>query len=338
VGATEYSGIWRGREAGDNFWRVGGRWFGHVAPPLADVAWAVCPRYPSISWDTQCARAKEIPSTDLAAAEKMAVDWAHSVGVTGEGATALDQLRALPPEKVMEGVSAKETLAALAAGAPPPGMAMSIIDGKFLTERPEAALAAGRMAAVPTMIGANDRDLGVGVANTKDELFIRFGEHAAEARRLYDPRGDQTLDELKQQVFADGLMIEPPRHFANEMARVGNPVWLYRFAYVSEAQRGQLMGTVHGFEIPFTLDIPAAIVGDKVTPTDKVMGDVASGYWAQFGKTGDPNGEGRPAWPRYDPALDSIIHFTNSGVIVGTDPLKPRLDLWQKVSSRAANN
>jgi hypothetical protein len=27
---------------------------------------------------------------------------------------------------------------------------------------------------------------------------------------------------------------------------------------------------VHGFEIPFTLDIPAAIVGDKVTPTDKI--------------------------------------------------------------------
>jgi para-nitrobenzyl esterase len=68
---------------------------------------------------TPGARAKEIPSTDLAVAEKMAVDWAHSVGVTGEGATALDQLRALPPEKVMEGVSAKETLAALAARAPP---------------------------------------------------------------------------------------------------------------------------------------------------------------------------------------------------------------------------
>jgi para-nitrobenzyl esterase len=92
------------------------------------------------------------------------------------------------------------------------------------------------------MIGANDRDLGLGVANTKDELFIRFGEHAAEARKLYDPRGDQTLEELKQQVFADGMMVEPVRHFANEMARVGNPVWLYRFAYVSEAQRGQLRG------------------------------------------------------------------------------------------------
>ena len=44
-------------------------------------------------------RAKVIPSTDLAGAEKMAEDWARSAGVTGEGATALKQLRALPHRK-----------------------------------------------------------------------------------------------------------------------------------------------------------------------------------------------------------------------------------------------
>jgi hypothetical protein len=32
-----------------------------------------------------------------------------------------------------------------------------------------------------------------------------------------------------------------------------------------------------------------------------------------------------------NPAGDRIIHFTNLGVIVCTDPLKPRLDLWQLV-------
>jgi para-nitrobenzyl esterase len=120
------------------------------------------------------------------------------------------------------------------------------------------------------------------------------------------------------------------------MARAGQPVWLYRFAYVSEAQRGTNMGTLHGFEIPFVMNIPAGIVGpDKVTPTDKAMADLASAYWVQFGLTGDPNGGGRPSWPRYDPAVDRIIHFTNVGVVVGTDPLKSRLDLWQRAFERA---
>lgn len=279
---------------------------------------------------TPGARAKVIPSTDLAAAEKMALDWSLSVGATGEGSAALAQLRELPAAKLTEGASGAETLAAMSAGSQPPGMAMSIIDGRFLVERPEAALAAGRQAMVPVMAGANDRDLSIGSAQNKDELFAQFGSNSAEARRLYDPRGDQTLEELKQQVFADRTLVEPTRHFANEMTRAGQPVWLYRFAYVSESQRGILMGCLHAMEIPFTFDIPAALVGEQVTPTDKLMGDLASAYWVQFGKTGDPNGGGRPAWPRHDPAVDRLIHFTNSGVIIGTDPLKARIDVWQR--------
>lgn len=161
-----------------------------------------------------------------------------------------------------------------------------------------------------------------------------FGPDAQAARKRYDPRGDQSLDALKQQVFADRTLVEPARHFANEMARAGQPVWLYRFAYVSPAQRAQNMGTLHGFEIPFTMNLPSALVKDKVTPTDKAMADLASGYWVSFGLKGDPNGGGRPEWPRYDPAVDRIFHFTNSGPIVGTDPLKARLDLWQQVWNR----
>jgi para-nitrobenzyl esterase len=45
---------------------------------------------------TPGARAKEIPTTDLSVAERMAVEWARSVGVAGDGAAALEQLRALP--------------------------------------------------------------------------------------------------------------------------------------------------------------------------------------------------------------------------------------------------
>lgn len=269
-------------------------------------------------------RAQIFPPSDLATAEAFATNWARAVGVSGEGAEALQQLRALPAQKLLE--SGPESLK-------PPGRGLAIIDGRFLPERPDTLVAAGRQAtSVPTIIGANDRDLAIGTANTKEDLFAQFGADAAEARRLYDPLGNQTLDELRQQVFADRLFLEPARHLANELARSGQPVWLYRFAYVPRAQRGQRMGTLHSFEIPLVMNVPAVLVGaDRVTPTDEVMADIVSGYWVQFGLTGDPNGGDRPTWPRHDPAVDRIMHFTNSGVIVGTDPLKPRLDLWQRV-------
>ncbi|KKD37994.1 carboxylesterase [Limnoraphis robusta CS-951] len=298
------------------------------------------------------ARAKAVvPSTDLADAERMAVEWASSLGITGEGADALRALRSLPVETIIEGVSAYETLAALSAGAPPAGMAMSIIDGQFLVDSPEAVLANRQQAMVPTIVGATDRDLAMGIANSKEELFAQFGPDADQARQLYDPRGYQTLEELKQQVFADKLLVEPARHFANEMARAGQPVWSYRYAYVFEGLRNLQtaetieqslgLGSKHTLEIPFTNNatemLEAGFMGSpkiKVTPTDRMMADLTSGYWVQFAKTGNPNGEGRPTWPQHDPAADRIMHFTNSGVIVGTDPLKQRLDLWEAVWER----
>jgi para-nitrobenzyl esterase len=280
-------------------------------------------------------RARAIPASDLATAERIALDWSRSVGVTGDGLDALRQLRALPAEKVIEGASAPETLKALAAGTTPPGMAMSIIDGRFLTETPEAAFAGRRQALVPIIIGANDRDLPAGSARSKDELYAQFGGNAAEARRLYDPLDNQPLEELVQQVHADRTFVEPVRHLANEVARLGQPVWLYRFAYVAQALRGVNIGARHGFEIPFTINAPAALVGpEQVTATDQAMADLTSAYWVQFATTGDPNGIGRPFWPKHDPAIDRIIHFTNSGIIIGTDPLKARLDLWERTFSR----
>ena len=84
-------------------------------------------------------------------------------------------------------------------------------------------------------------------------------------------------------------------------------------------------------EIPYTFNVPAAIVGDKVTTAGKAIGAISSAYWVEFAKTGDPDGSGRPLWPRHDPASDPVINFTNMGVVVEPDPLQERLDLWQKV-------
>jgi para-nitrobenzyl esterase len=118
------------------------------------------------------------------------------------------------------------------------------------------------------------------------------------------------------------------------MSRTGQTVWLYRFAYVSQAQRGQSLGALHGYEIPFALNVPALGGRSKATPTDMATADLISAYWVSFGLTTDPNGGARPMWPRHDRMVDRLIHFTNSGVIVGTDPLKARLDLWERVWSR----
>lgn len=278
------------------------------------------------------ARAQSLPLSSLKQAEKAALDFADSLGITGTDSGALAALRALPAEKLTEGASAPEALAGMSTSKPVIGISGPILDGRFLLETPEAAFAAGRQAPVPVIVGANSRDLGIGQAATKDDLFQIFGKAAAEARALYDPGNRETLEELRQQLFADKTLVEPSRHLADEMIRAGQPTWWYRFSYVAEALRDdpKWKGTPHGFEIPYMFDIPAALVKDKVTPADWAMAALASGYWVDFARKGDPNGGSRPYWPIYDPNTDKLINFTNDGAIVGPDPLKPRLDLWQR--------
>ena len=281
------------------------------------------------------ARQAVLPLTFFNEAEQRAIAYARSLGIEGDDARALTALRALPPEKLVDGASATEVLAGLANGKPVAGISGAILDGWFLTRSPEAAFAARPREMVPVMVGANDRDLGIGTAETKDDLFALFGEHAGEARALYDPAGNAQLDELRQQVLADRTLVEPSRHLANEMARLGLPTWWYRFSYVAESLRDKWQGAPHGFEIPYAFNIPAAHVGDKVTDADKAMGVLASAYWVAFARTGNPNGDGRPEWPRHDPASNKVINFTNNGVVVGPDPLKARLDVWKKVLGKA---
>jgi len=281
------------------------------------------------------ARAKVGGLTEIADAEALAVNYARSMGITGDGPAALKALRELPADKLSEGATAQEQIEALSTEKPLNGFAGSIRDGKLVLEAPELALASAHQAMVPVIIGANERDLGLGVANSKDELFAVFGANAAQARKVYDPAGDQPLDELKQQVFADKAMPEPARHFADAMARAGQPAWLYRFSFVADAHRGELKGATHAYEIPYVFDIPAALVGDKVTDADRAMADVTSAYWVSFVKTGDPNGGGRLQWPRHEPAVDRLINFTKTGVLVEPDPIKPRLDLWQTLWTNA---
>ena len=203
----------------------------------------------------------------------MAVAYARYVGVNRDGAEALAALRALPAETLIEGASGEAVIPSLGNGQPVVGVAGSILDGKFLTETPESAFKAGRQAMVPIIVGANSRELHVGEAATKDDLFALFGAHADAARALYDPDGRETLAELKQQVLADRTLVEPSRHLADLAAASGQPAWFYRFSYVAELLRGQpgWEGTPHGLEIPYVFNIPAALVGEHVTEADKAM-------------------------------------------------------------------
>jgi para-nitrobenzyl esterase len=51
-----------------------------------------------------------------------------------------------------------------------------------------------------------------------------------------------------------------------------------------------------------------------------------SAYWVAFAKTGNPNGAGRPEWPRASANEGRVFEFTNSGPRVVASPNVAGLD------------
>jgi len=67
---------------------------------------------------------------------------------------------------------------------------------------------------------------------------------------------------------------------------------------------------------------------------DAALAETISAYWVAFAKTGDPNGEGRPHWPRYG-ADDRLINFTNDGPVAEKTPDAAVLDFIRSVADAA---
>ena len=271
--------------------------------------------------------AKRIPE-----AEKVGVALAEKNGIKGDGPEALAALRRLPAGALVDGLNMASMgpAAATYVGGP-------IMDGQIVTETPDQAYRAGHQAKVPVMIGANSMDIGFSFARSMDEVLAPFGADKDKARAAYDPDNTGDARAVGSRVAMDQLMIEPARLTAQLIAKQGLKSYEYRFSYVATSMRSQWPGAPHATEIPFVFDTVAAKYGKDLTADDEATARAANAYWANFARTGDPNGPGLPNWPAYQAGADQIMDFTPTGPQAKADPLKARLDLTAAVGDRAKN-
>jgi len=93
----------------------------------------------------------------------------------------------------------------------------------------------------------------------------------------------------------------------------GPPVWRYLYAhrYENDATLNQVRA-FHGSLVPFVFgNLQFVLGGTPYTPsaTEITFAGQMMGYWSRFAKTGDPNGTGATAWPRYDVASDALLQL-----------------------------
>ena len=84
------------------------------------------------------------------------------------------------------------------------------------------------------------------------------------------------------------------------------PVWRYLYTHaLDDPFLGQLRAS-HFLEEPL-LWADADGFGIQFTPAEEQLSDQMIGYWTNFAKTGNPNGDDLPLWPPYDATTENTI-------------------------------
>jgi para-nitrobenzyl esterase len=263
-----------------------------------------------------------------ASAESVGLAFAHAMGIDGTGKEALDALRQLPAEKVLGNLNM--------ATMNQPGYAGPMIDGQIVLADPQSVYLSGSGWHVPLMIGTNSMDIGFGFAPTKEALFAPFGANREKAMAAYDPTGKGDLRAVQYMVSMDRFMVEPARFVATVFASESEPAYLYRFSYVAQSMRSKWPGAPHATEIPYVFDTVKEKYGDALAAEDENTARAMLDYWVAFAKTGDPSIGNTPAWPRFAPATNMVMDFTEKGPVAETDPWKDRMDVTAAYVSSSA--
>ena len=266
-------------------------------------------------------------------AETIGVNFARKQGIEGTDAAALARLRTLSVEEIVDGGQETDGQGG------PRIYSGPILDGKLVVETAESAYKAGRQAKVPLIIGNCSAEIGgnfVGSSSSKEELFSQFGDLEGEAKAAYDPYGNKEFTEVITLFNTDWVWAEPARFVARAFVAKGEPVFMYNFGYVpANMQEWMPYGAGHGSEVAFVFNnLNDRRGAAEVTPEEEKLAQILNTYWANFAKTGNPNGEGLPVWPEYNKQNEKILDIQPDANQVGKpDPRKARLDVVEKAFS-----
>ncbi len=275
----------------------------------------------------QSARVSPLPGMTSARHGMPAQSEADAVFMASRGATTMEELRALPAERLL--VSMAEYAAGEFKGA--------FIDGAVIPDDPVPLFVRGAQAKIPFLIGCNSWDASLFAYTPAGHSGSATSESGSDFEALYGdvPVPLRTAALLGDRWFMAGVKL---------MAAACSPGYAYCFDYMTPGLPVAYPGTPHAWDLPYTfgslsqaqqpamlrvrpLDATQLIeaigtdlkhgsfsrylmpTADPLNPADARVSMEMAASWAAFAKTGNPSVAGQPAWCAYEPSTDSMRLF-----------------------------
>lgn len=255
----------------------------------------------------------------LATAEHNGLAFATSIGTPS-----LTALRALPATHLLE-----------ATATVPFAQFSPTLDGYFLPQSPAEIFTTDQQAHVPLLVGWNSAEMGYrwllkSETPTPEEvakmLRTRYGERAEEALRLYPVATEEQALHSATDLASDLFTGYNTWKWCELHSQTGqSPVYRYFYTHprppmtpkMGKAVAGlaggviqgpeaeakpfpPARGAVHSAEIEYAMGNLATNTVYAWTPEDYQVSALMQAYYANFVKTGDPNGPGLPCWPPFN--------------------------------------
>jgi para-nitrobenzyl esterase len=191
-------------------------------------------------------------------------------------------------------------------------------DGYLLPKSLPEIFEAREQAMVPLLLGWNSAELPAAAfarppftrAAFEEVVNQRMGKNADEALQLYAGTSGTELEQTISDFGADNwIVFSTWKWFDLHRKHSSQPVYRYLYSKLRPAnakgERPPAIGAPHACEIEYALGNLHLVSGWQWTEDDHKVSATMKGYFANFIKTGNPNGKELPQWPQVDANDDS---------------------------------
>lgn len=137
----------------------------------------------------------------------------------------------------------------------------------------------------------------------------KLGDLAAAFLAAYPAASD---DEVPAALALSSVDANTAQQIKNAKERKANSdanVFVYLFTHVMPGPEAEAMGAFHTADVPYWINHFSEARADYWTDVDYALGDTMSNFLVNFATTGDPNGNGVPAWTAYETGANGITYM-----------------------------